>query len=171
MDMVRQYVDLQPPRGDMTFQPEECHCEVRFARSLTQETYDRVADNCFFGSSEDTPRASVLLATETMEEKKLNAIDPKALDGHTRPASALVLMTEIQLRSFVDRISKVDLNQKTDGDESMKIAGQEVSKYSQEAMELGEHVTGKVKSMINKVFRDQVEEDSVFPTKNGAPKY
>ena len=154
----------------MAFQPEECHCEVRYARSLTQETYDRVSDGCFFTSQENVPRASVLLATETMEEKQLNALFPKVSDNKPGTASALVLMTEIQLRSIVDRISKVDLNQKTDGDESIEVAGVAVSKYSQKAMELGEHVTGKVKAMIKKVFRDHAGEDSVFPTKNGAPK-
>ena len=45
-----------------------------------------------------------------------------------------------------------------------------ISKFSFEALVLGEHVTDTIKHKIYKRFNQWSGDDSVFPTKNGSPK-
>ena len=44
------------------------------------------------------------------------------------------------------------------------------SKYSYQAMEIGFVVSPKLKALVDLVFKKNVGEDSVFPTKNGGTK-
>ena len=69
------------------------------------------------------------------------------------------LMTEIQLKDT-----------KTDGDETMVHTGVVISKFSCEALGLGEHVNDTIKNKIHRLFKQWAGDDSVFPTKNGSPK-
>ncbi len=63
-----------------------------------------------------------------------------------------VYMTEIQLRRIVDRTAKEQQSQQSDGDETMTKNGKSISKFSKEAMNIGEDalehevVLGKVLS-------------------------
>ena len=50
-------------------------------------------------------------------------------------------MTEIQLKNIVDRLQSEKKDAKTDGDETMVYNGVVISKFSFEALVLGEHVT------------------------------
>ena len=44
------------------------------------------------------------------------------------------------------------------------------SKYSYQAMEIGLAVSLKLKTLVDTLFKNNVGEDSVFPTKNEAPE-
>jgi hypothetical protein len=56
------------------------------------------------------------------------------------------LMTEIQLKNIVDRLQSEKKDNKTDGDETMVHNGVVISKFSCEALGLGEHVTDTIKT-------------------------
>ena len=85
-------------------------------------------------------------------------------------------MTEIQLRRIVDRNAQEGVDQQSDGDERMKKDGENISKFSKEAMTLGEDVyanEGKATEVLQRVYSlydYYVGKDRVFPTKNGAPR-
>ena len=85
-------------------------------------------------------------------------------------------MTEIQLRRIVDRNAQEGIDQQSDGDERMNKDGESISKFSKEAMTLGEDVyakEGKAPEVLQKVYLlydYYVGKDRVFPTKNGAPR-
>jgi hypothetical protein len=78
-------------------------------------------------------------------------------------------MTEIQLKNIIDRMG-ADPDTKTDGDETTVKDGIRISKFSKEAMEIGEDVKESMKEMIFGIFNKNVGDDAVFPTKNGPPK-
>ncbi len=86
-----------------------------------------------------------------------------------------IYMTEIQLRRIVDRNAQEGSDQQSDGDERMVKDGQNTSKFSKEAMTLGEDVyayEGNAPEILHKVYTLYdlyVGEDRVFPVKNGAP--
>jgi hypothetical protein len=150
--------------------PAECACDLRYARAIRQETDYEDPDGTITPAADSRycSTSPVLIApgiTEDADEQML-LLHPGAI----KISKPLVLMTEIQLRGIVDRLEKVDLNQKTDGDESMTRDNQTFSKYDHKAMELGPDVKGQVKAAIDKIFKDNAGEDMVFPTKNGAPK-
>jgi hypothetical protein len=85
-------------------------------------------------------------------------------------------MTEIQLRRIVDRNAQEGSDQRSNGDERMVKEGQNISKFSKEAMTLGEDVyayEGNAPEILHKVYTlydMYVGEDRVFPVKNGAPR-
>ena len=80
------------------------------------------------------------------------------------------LMTEIQLRRIVDRLSRAKATQETDGDEVMQKDGVTVSKFSKEAILLGEEVSEALRLRVYANFDKYKGFDSVFPPKNGAPR-
>ncbi len=83
-----------------------------------------------------------------------------------------VYMTEIQLRRIVDRTAKEQQAHQSDGDETMTKDGKTISKFSKEAMNIGEDamehevILKKVYLVYDKWFGN----DSVFPVSNRAPK-
>jgi len=85
-------------------------------------------------------------------------------------------MTEIQLRRIIDRTSSDTGDQQSDGDERMTKDGKDISKFSKEAMTLGDDVyeLDDIAPIILKkvylLYDRYVGEDKVFPTKNGAPR-
>ena len=85
-------------------------------------------------------------------------------------------MTEIQLRRIVDRNAQEGSDQHSDGDERMVKDGENISKFSKEAMTLGDDVyacEGNAPEILQKVYLlydHYVGEDKVFPIKNGAPR-
>ena len=80
--------------------------------------------------------------------------------------TSALLMTEIQLKNIVDRMG-ADPDTKTDGDETTIKNGVRISKFSNEAMEIGEDVKGTMKEDIFSTFNSNVGDAAVFPTKNG----
>ena len=66
--------------------------------------------------------------------------ETSSCDEHTFPT----LMTEIQLKNIVDRLQSEKKDTKTDGDETMVHNGVVISKFSCEALGLGEHVTDAI---------------------------
>ena len=78
-------------------------------------------------------------------------------------------MTEIQLRRIVDRTKNEELS---DGDETMMKDGVKISKFSKEAMHLGDDVytNETILQKIYVIYDRYVGGDKVFPLKNGAPK-
>ena len=87
-----------------------------------------------------------------------------------------IYMTEIQLRRIVDRNALEGIDQQSDGDERMVKDGHNISKFSKEAMTIGDDVytcTDKESEILHKVYAlydHYVGEDRVFPVKNGAPR-
>jgi hypothetical protein len=85
-------------------------------------------------------------------------------------------MTEIQLRRIVDRNAMEGSDQQSDGDERMTKDGENISKFSKEAMTLGDDVytcTSKESRILEKVYAlydYYVGDDRVFSVKNGAPR-
>ena len=120
---------------------------------MTEETYDHVIDGTL-NSEKNFKPVSVLLASSAAsnERNPLHILEP----GITRIPNALALMSEIQLKGIVDRLSKVDTNQNTDGDEMMTHDGLTFSKYSYQAMELGLDVCSQRKNSIDKLFEENV---------------
>ncbi len=51
------------------------------------------------------------------------------------------------------------------------IDGVRVSKYSIKAIKIGKKVSAQMRAEFEKFNAEHVGEDSVFPTKNGAPKF
>ncbi len=84
--------------------------------------------------------------------------------------------TEIQLRRIVDRNAQEGREQQSDGDERMVKDGENISKFSKEAMTLGDDVyayEGNTPAILQKVYDlydHYVGEERVFPIKNGAPR-
>jgi hypothetical protein len=83
-----------------------------------------------------------------------------------------VYMTEIQLRRIVDRTAKEQQSQQSNGDETMTKNGKSISKFSKEAMNIGEDALEHevVLKKVYLVYDKWVGNDSVFPLTNGAPK-
>jgi hypothetical protein len=147
---------------------EKSGCDLRYAESIMEETFDRLQDGTVHTTPPGHNTASVLFAQANtgIMDPQLQILEPGILKIH----QPLVLMSEIQLKGIQDRLGKLDLNQKTDGAEMMTKDGRTYSKFSYQAMELGDDVTGARKIMIDDIFRDNEGDDAVFPTKNGAPK-
>ena len=81
-----------------------------------------------------------------------------------------ILMSEIQIRTILDRVQASKSDQGTDGAATMEQAGQTISKFSREAMILGDQVDPGMMRKIHAVYDANVGQDKVFPTKNGPPK-
>ncbi len=77
-------------------------------------------------------------------------------------------MSEVQLQGLLDRTKP------SKGDEEAMdmttINNIRVSKYSIIAIKVGEKVSAQMRKDFEKFNSEHVGEDSVFPTKNGAPK-
>jgi hypothetical protein len=101
------------------------------------------------------------------------------LIGHIETGTTVIEeahMTEIQLRRIVERTTEEGSEQTSDGDERMTKDGENISKFSKEAMTLGDDVfeqDNKAPIILRKVYLlydKYVGEDKVFPIKNGAPR-
>ena len=101
------------------------------------------------------------------------------LIGHIEMGTSIIeeaYMTEIQLRRIVDRTAQEASEQQSDGDERMVKDGEDVSKFSKEAMTLGDDVyeiSSNAQQILQKVYvlyDKYVGEDKVFTVKNGAPR-
>ncbi len=91
--------------------------------------------------------------------------DPSAIiSEHT------MLMSEIQIRSIVDRLDTEVADQGTDGDETMLKDGKTISKFSKAAMKIGSAVAKGVRNALSILFNQHIGQDKVFPTQNGPPK-
>ncbi len=77
-------------------------------------------------------------------------------------------MSEVQPQGLLDRTKP------SQGDEEAMdmtiIKGIRVSKYSIKAIKVGEKVSAQMREEFEQFNSEHVGEDSVFPTKNGAPK-
>ncbi len=77
-------------------------------------------------------------------------------------------MSEVKLQGLLNRTKP------SQGDEEAMdmttINGVRVSKYSVKAIKVGEKVSAQIREELEQFNSEHVGEDSVFPTKNGAPK-
>ncbi len=113
-----------------------------------------------------------ILLSDMLDSDNLDEHCPRKLYEEAvlyKGLTSALLMTEIQLKSIVDRMG-ADPDTKTDGDETTVKDGIRISKFSKEAMEIGEDVKESMKETILGIFNKNVGDDSVFPTKNGSPK-
>jgi hypothetical protein len=79
-------------------------------------------------------------------------------------------MSEIQLRRIVDKMAMESSEQGTDGNEVMVKDGKTFSKFSKDALEIGEDVGAFILDKVRKIFDLNKGDDAVFRTRNGAPK-
>ena len=77
-------------------------------------------------------------------------------------------MTEIQLQAILD--SQGDPSQDINLDKMTTKDGREISKFSLEAMTIGEEVDEALTRLFHNFNRNYVGNDSVFPLESGAPK-
>ncbi len=91
-------------------------------------------------------------------------ISPFAYEEHE------AYMSEIQLRRIVDKMATEASEQGTDGDELMVQDGKTFSKFSKDALEIGEDVGAFIFGKVRKIFDLNKGDDAVFRTRNGAPK-
>ncbi len=122
------------------------------------------------------PRDIYLSADEFEEVERDKLIN--LLIGHIETGTTVIeeaYMTEIQLRRIVDRTAQEPSEQQSDGDERMVNDGEDISKFSKEAMTLRDDVyeaNNNAPIILRKVYLlydKYVGEDKVFPIKNGAP--
>ena len=78
-------------------------------------------------------------------------------------------MTEIQLQAILD--AQGDPTQDLDLDMMTTKDSKRISKFSLEAMTIGEEVDKSLTKLAHEFNSDYVGMDSVFPLKSGAPKY
>ncbi len=118
------------------------------------------------------------LSADELEEVESDKL-VNLLIGHIETGSTVIeeaYMTEIQLRRIVDRTAQEASEQQSDGDERMVKDGEDISKFSKEAMTLGEDLyeaNNNAPIILRKVYMlydKYVGEDKVFPIKNGAPR-
>ncbi len=123
------------------------------------------------------PRDIYLSADEFEEVESDKLVN--LLIGHIETGTTVieeVYMTEIQLRRIVVRTAQEASEQQSDGDETMVKDGENISKFSKEAMTLGEDVyeaNSNAQLILRKVYLlydKYVGENKVFPIKNGAPR-
>jgi hypothetical protein len=126
------------------------------------------------------PRDVYLSANEFEEVEGKELVN--LLIGHIETGATIIeeaYMSEIQLRRIlVDRTAQEASEQQSDGDERMAMVKDEedISKFSKEAMTLGDDVYEVNKAAqitLKKVYLlydKYAGEDKVFPIKNGAPK-
>ena len=146
-------------RYHMNFSVQGISKMIRF---LDEEPTQNVVLH-FVHPPQDTHLVDVVTGKETASELYR---DTSSYDECLFPT----LMTEIQLKNIVDRLQSEKKDTKTDGDETMVHNGVVISKFSCEALGLGEHVNDTIKNKIYKRFKQWAGDDSVFPTKNGSPK-
>jgi hypothetical protein len=91
-------------------------------------------------------------------------ISPFAYEEHE------AYMSEIQLRRIVDKMATKASEQGTDGDKLMVKDGKTFSKFSKDALEIGEDVGAFILGKVRKIFDLNKGDDAVFRTRNGAPK-
>ncbi len=124
------------------------------------------------------PRDVYLSADEFEEVERDKLIN--LLIGHIETGTTVIeeaYMTEIQLRRIVDRTAQEASEQQSDGDERIVKDGDDISKFSKEAMTLGNDVYEAnnnasiiLKKKVYLLYDKYVGEDKVFPIKNGAPR-
>ena len=163
----RKYVEMDGPsdQEEDMFVTQIGETSVKLVSSFLTEDEWRKEDDLF--GLVKRPKKGLF----TFDSKHLRSHDVSQLHLHEDNISEGVsLMTEIQLRRIVDKMKFQEEGQATDGDEFTMKDGKSISKFSQEAMELGLKVPEWIRGKVNKVYQKNVGNDSVFPLKNGAPK-
>ena len=159
----RKYVEMDGPNDheeDM-FVTQIGETSVKLVSSFLTEDEWRKEDDLF--GLVNRPKKGLF----TFDSKHLRSHDVSQLHLHEGNISEGVsLMTEIQLRRIVDKMKFQEEGQATDGDEFTMKDGKSISKFSQEAMELGLKVPEWIRGKVNKVYQKNVGNDSAFPLKN-----
>ncbi len=77
-------------------------------------------------------------------------------------------MSEVQLQGLLDRTKPSQSDEEVM--DMTTVNGIRVSKYSIKAIKVGEKVSAQMRKEFERFNSEHIGEDSVFPTKNGAPK-
>jgi hypothetical protein len=92
-------------------------------------------------------------------------ISPFAYEEHE------AYMSEIQLRRIADKKATEASERGADGDDELMVKdGKTFSKFSKDALEIGEDVGAFILGKVRKIFDLNKGDDAVFRTRNGAPK-
>jgi hypothetical protein len=124
----------------------------------------------------DEVRESHLLELAEMSGRFLAATEERSWTAPPQDYSQCsvheyeIFMSEIQLRAIVQNMDRQGADQQTDGDEIMVKDGATISKFSREALEVGDKVGNQILGKIRKIFDLKKGDESVFCTKNEAPR-
>ncbi len=141
-------------------------------------TVDEEINQVFRAEARINPR-DLYLSSDNFEEVEKHQLVNLLIINHIETGTTVLeeaYMTEIQLRRILDRTGSDMGDQQSDGDERMTKDGEDISKFSKEAMTLGDDVyefNDHAPIILKKVYLlydKYVGEDKVFPTKNGAPR-
>ncbi len=159
----------------------ECHALKFWPNNKSLEevckdvTVDEKINQVFTTEVRINPR-DLYLSSDSFEEVEKHQL-VNLIINHIETGTTVLeeaYMPEIQLRKILDRTGSDMEDQQPDGDERMTKGGEDISKFSKEAMTLGDDVYDfNDHAPIIKVYLlydKYVGEDRVFPTKNGAPR-
>ncbi len=157
---------------------KECHDLKFWPNNKTFEevckdvTVDEKINQVFKTDACINPR-DLYLSTDNFEEVEKGQL----IINHIETGTEEAFMTEIHPnRRILDRTGSDTGDQQSDGGERMTKDGEDISKFSKEAMTLGDNVyefNDTAPTILKKVFLlydKYVGEDKVFPTKNGSPR-
>jgi len=135
--------------GDETPNTCKCACQPRLAEQLHEVDFLRITGR-------------------RMRKSRKGKNNPKKDKTRLKVSRYTCFMSEVQLQGLLDRTKP------SQGDEEAMdmttIDGIRVSKYSIKAIKVGVKVTAQMRKDFEQFNSEHVGEDSVFPTKNGAPK-
>ena len=135
--------------GGDTPDTSQCACQPRLAEQLLEVDF-------------------LKLTGRRLRKSRKNLSNPKKDKNRLKVSRYTCYMSEVQLQGLLDRTKP------SRGDEEAMdmttINGIRVSKYSIKAIRVGEKVSAQMRKDFEQFNSEHVGEDSVFPTKNGAPK-
>jgi hypothetical protein len=127
----------------------QCACQPRLAEQLLEVDFLRITGR-------------------RMRKSRKNRDNPKKDKNRLKLSRYTCFMSEVQLQGLLDRTKP------SQGDEEAMdmttINGIPVSKYSIKAIKVGDKVSAQMRKEFEQFNSEHIGEDSVFSTKNGAPK-
>ena len=136
-------------KGEETPSTCQCACQPRLAEQLLEVDFLRITGR-------------------RMRKSRKGRANPKKDKNRLKVSRYTCFMSEVQLQGLLDRTKP------SKGDEEAMdmttIDGIRVSKYSIKAIKVGVKVSAQMRKEFEQFNSEHVGEDSVFPTKNGAPK-
>ena len=135
--------------GDEAPDTCQCACQPRLAEQLHEVDFLKITGR-------------------RLRKSRKNRNNPKKDKNRLKVSRHTCFMSEVQLQGLLDRTKP------SQGDEEAMdmttIDGIRVSKYSIKAIKIGNKVNAQMRKEFEQFNSEHVGEDSVFPTKNGAPK-
>ncbi len=127
----------------------KCTCQARIAELLSEVDFLKITGR-------------------RMRKSRKGRDNPKEDKTRLKVTRYTCFMSEVQLQGLLDRTKPSKGDEEAMG--MTTIDGVRVSKYSIKAIKIGKNVSAQMRPEFELFNAEHVGEDSVFPTKNGAPK-